>query len=114
MLGNCEICGCYWQLDKHHLLSGSDRKHAEEDGLYIYICRSCHNAIHADRHEELHWKKEGERRFLKNHTLTEWFDRYTKNFLEWEEIEEIENEKEIELLERIRNEQDFFDRQPSP
>ena len=101
--GNCEICGCYGALDKHHLLSGSgNRKRAEEDHLYIFICRSCHNAIHQDRQEEVYWKKEGERRFLKTHTLDEWFSRYTKNFLEWEELEQIENDKEIELLEKMR------------
>lgn len=101
MLGNCEICGCYWTLDKHHLLPGSRRQLAEHDGLYIYICRTCHNALHADERELLYWKKEGERRYLKDHSISEWFERYGKNYLELDEIEQIENDKENALLEKM-------------
>lgn len=101
MLGNCEICGCYWTLDKHHLLPGSRRQLAEQDGLYIYICRTCHNALHADERELLYWKKEGERRYLKDHSISEWFERYGKNYLELDEIEQIENDKENALLEKM-------------
>ncbi len=112
MLGNCEICGCYWTLDKHHLLPGTGKRRlAEEDGLYIFICRQCHNALHADENEVLYWRKEGERRYLKDHTFSEYMDRYGKNYLELEEIEQIENDKECDALERSRNESNFSDRE---
>jgi len=93
MLGNCEICHCYWTLEPHHMLPGSNRKHCDEDGLIIWICRNCHNYLHSNEQALLVWKKEAERRYLKEHTLDEWFKRYTKNYLEPEEIEEIEIQK---------------------
>lgn len=32
--------------DKHHLLRGNKRKKADELGLFIHVCRRCHERIH--------------------------------------------------------------------
>lgn len=47
----CFICGRGGDLDVHHAISGnSNRKHSEEYGLKIYLCRECHMKVH-DKHE---------------------------------------------------------------
>lgn len=33
----------------HHVMHGPDRRKAEEDGLIIYVCRTCHDLIHFDK-----------------------------------------------------------------
>lgn len=44
----CLLCGKP-NVDPHHLVfGGSLRKLADEDGLVIPVCRSCHDEIHAN------------------------------------------------------------------
>lgn len=44
---NCAICGTpVDRADTHHLLMGSLRHLADDDGLYIPICRICHTELH--------------------------------------------------------------------
>lgn len=40
-MDNCIFCGRPTN-EKHHLVFGSDRQKAEEDGLVIPICSNCH------------------------------------------------------------------------
>lgn len=35
--------------DVHHVMHGPDRSKAEEDGLFIFVCRECHDLIHFDK-----------------------------------------------------------------
>ena len=44
---SCVLCGRE-ATDTHHLLLGSDRQHADEDGLTIPLCRECLTYIHND------------------------------------------------------------------
>lgn len=40
----CYRCGKYGQTERHHLIGGTaNRKLSEEDGLWVYLCRECHN-----------------------------------------------------------------------
>lgn len=40
----CYRCGAYGCTEKHHILGGTaNRKKSEEDGLWVYLCHSCHN-----------------------------------------------------------------------
>lgn len=40
----CELCGTRYVECTHHLISGSSgRKLADEDGLTMKLCNSCHN-----------------------------------------------------------------------
>lgn len=42
--GICYRCGRYGVTEKHHIMQGvANRKLSEEDGLYVYLCHSCHN-----------------------------------------------------------------------
>lgn len=81
-MGICELCGKYLPLEKHHLMNGVGmRKKAEEDGLYIWICRPDHEELHHDYQKRYEQKQKAQRIYLKNHTQEEWMKRYHKNYL---------------------------------
>lgn len=43
----CYICRKYGVLEKHHVWHGTaNRKLAEQDGLYVWLCRDCHRNLH--------------------------------------------------------------------
>ena len=45
----CLLCGSPDATDTHHLIFGrygADRDKADEDGIYIPLCRTCHTLIH--------------------------------------------------------------------
>ena len=45
---NCSLCGTP-STEIHHLLFGtSGRKLADQDQIYIPVCRKCHEEIHAN------------------------------------------------------------------
>ena len=41
--GQCYRCGRYGPTEKHHIFGAANRKHSEEDGLWVYLCPYCHN-----------------------------------------------------------------------
>lgn len=48
----CELCGIECDLTKHHLVPQSKSKNKyreikEDPSNYLWICRSCHDQIHA-------------------------------------------------------------------
>lgn len=43
MLGACELCGRYANLECHHVFGGANRKKSTKYGAMIYICHNCHN-----------------------------------------------------------------------
>ena len=50
--GTCELCGIEAELTKHHLCPASKCKNKykqikEDDNNHIWICRQCHDHIHA-------------------------------------------------------------------
>lgn len=56
MTGICETCGAETELTKHHLCPVSKCKNKyrqikEDESNHIWICRQCHDAIHASYDE---------------------------------------------------------------
>lgn len=44
---SCFVCGSGRDIEVHHCLHGTaNRRLAEEDGLVIYLCHSCHQDLH--------------------------------------------------------------------
>ena len=41
--GICYRCAKYGQTERHHIFGGANRRLSEEDGLWVYLCRECHN-----------------------------------------------------------------------
>lgn len=43
----CFLCPSTVDLEKHHCIFGTaNRKKAEQDGLWVYLCPTCHHAVH--------------------------------------------------------------------
>ena len=52
MRGKCQTCGCECDLTKHHLVPrvkchNKYKAVEHEESNFIWICRSCHDQIHA-------------------------------------------------------------------
>lgn len=87
----CYRCGRYGPTEKHHIMSGTaNRRLAEEDGLYVYLCHSCHNeppdGVHFNRNTMEWLRKEGQRAYEKAQETPEearkkFMERYGKNYL---------------------------------
>ena len=50
----CRMCGSYNNLEVHHCIHGTaNRKLADEDGLTVYLCHTCHMKLHDTRAYDL-------------------------------------------------------------
>ena len=85
----CYICGTQIALHKHHIFKGiRNRKKADEDGLWVYLCYNHHegtNGVHGKNGKELDQKlKEiAERKWLEFYKkdVNEFIKRYGKNYI---------------------------------
>ena len=81
----CYRCGRYGPTEKHHIFGGANRKHSEADGLFVFLCRACHNLppegahFNKDTAEWLH--RAGQTAYEQTHTRTEFMKRYGRNYL---------------------------------
>lgn len=91
----CYFCGSQYQLEHHHCIKGNaNRKLADEDGLWVWLCRKHHEVLHGknghDMDEAL--KKLAEWCWLERNGyieegtpaedgITVWIHRYGKNWL---------------------------------
>lgn len=82
----CFICKNTLSLHKHHIMNGSDRKNAEQDGLWVYLCPQCHNmsdhAVHFNREADLRLKRIAQTEYEKTHTREQFMKRYRRNYLD--------------------------------
>lgn len=77
----CLLCGTPTNQDAHHCLSGSDRRHADEDGLLIPVCRNCHSFIHNNPQALVMSKIIGQLAYEREHTREEFRSRYRHSYL---------------------------------
>lgn len=85
--GVCFRCGRYGPTDKHHIFGGSaNRRLSEEDGLWVYLCRECHNqppkGAHFNPQTALWLHRIGQEAYEREIGTREGFmQRYGKNYL---------------------------------
>ena len=80
----CLECGSYHSLELHHCIHGSNRKKADQDGLFVLLCTNCHKRLHSVSSElDLKYKRLAQKSYMKYHTLEEFMTRYHINYL-WE------------------------------
>lgn len=82
----CYICHTTMDLEKHHCLHGTaNRKKAEQDGLWVYLCRRHHTgsneAVHLNRKNDLWLIRKAQDAWEKKNGDTEAFiRRYGRNY----------------------------------
>jgi len=82
----CYLCGKQGILHKHHCLTGIRRETAEEEGLWVWLCPSCHtgsNAIHGNGELLIRLKEKAQREWLYLHDgdMKRWMLLFGKNYL---------------------------------
>ena len=81
----CYECGNLAYLQRHHCLHGTaNRRLADEDGLWVYLCVDCHRRLHdGDTRLDNKLMRLAERRYLDhyNKTIPDFIARYGKNYL---------------------------------
>ena len=92
----CFMCGRYGPTEVHHIFGGvANRKLSEEDGLYVYLCHSCHNeppdGVHFNKRNMQRLRAAGQSRWemvkiIQNGMTDEearqaFMERYGKNYL---------------------------------
>jgi hypothetical protein len=64
----CFLCGANGPLEKHHIYGGAFRKKSEQQGLWVYLCHSCHNeppnGVHHNRERMDALRAEAERAWI--------------------------------------------------
>lgn len=82
----CFICGRTAKLDCHHCIHGTaNRKIADREGLWVWLCQTCHKEVHdKDREKDLKCIKAAQRAYEENHNRDEWMALFSHNWL-WDE-----------------------------
>lgn len=80
----CYLCGSFANLQRHHAIHGwANRKLAEDDGLWVWLCMSCHVALHDHGTSDNELKATAETAWLEatGKTVEDFRRRYGKSFL---------------------------------
>ena len=83
----CYKCHTTINLHKHHIFKGINRKKADQDGCWVYLCGRHHNqsneGVHFNKELDLTLKKKEKKRWLKKKkkTIEEFIKRYGRNYL---------------------------------
>lgn len=85
----CIRCGATENLDVHHCLEGAyrgNRKNlygSEKYGLTIYLCRRCHQDVHADERKMQYYRELAEEKALEFYgwTVEDFIRKIGRNFL---------------------------------
>lgn len=83
----CWVCGTIYNLHKHHIFGGANRKKSDKDGCWVYLCGYHHNlsdeGVHFNRELDLKLKRECETNWLERDGKTEddFIREYGKNYL---------------------------------
>lgn len=80
----CFLCGRRTQLEKHHIMSGPNRRLAEKYGIWCFLCASCHRGVDgAQYNSEVgdRLKQIGQTAFEKIYSHAFWMELFRKNYL---------------------------------
>ena len=82
----CFICRNYYGIegspdDIHHCLGGCRRILADQDGLWVYLCRHHHTRLHDFGEFKHQLQIEAQKAFESKYSHDEWMGRYGKNYI---------------------------------
>lgn len=81
----CFLCGATENLQVHHCLHGIRRKAADDNGLTVHLCATCHAKLHDHGDHDLDLEQLAQKTFEETHTRAEWMEIFGKNYLEADE-----------------------------
>lgn len=79
----CYICGTTRHLEKHHCMNGANRKKADKDGLWVWLCRDCHTGhrgVHQNAGLMRELKAQAQTIYEYDHSHEEWMKEYGRNY----------------------------------
>ncbi len=80
----CVRCGKWCHTEQHHLIHGSGRRLlAQEDGLIVEMCHTCHMYVHDHPAEDKRFQAYGQRMWMENTggTVADFIQRYGKSYM---------------------------------
>lgn len=81
----CYRCGTTYNLHRHHIYYGPNRKNSEKYGCWVYLCGRHHNlsneGVHSDRAYDLRLKAECQRAFEEIHSHEKFMEVFGKNWI---------------------------------
>ena len=81
----CFICNSTYNIEKHHCVFGrAERKKAESDGLWLYLCANHHYAVHnSDAKLKKNLQELAQRFYMKVNNASEedFIKRYGRSYL---------------------------------
>lgn len=83
----CYLCGTHNATDRHHVFPGANRRMSEKYGLTVNLCRDCHRKIHdnLDGMRKLQEHVQILAMVYYDWSMSEWIERFNKNYLENDE-----------------------------
>ena len=83
----CYVCGTPFNLHKHHIFGGANRKKSERDGCWCYLCAQHHNmsdkGVHFNKELDTRLKQTCERLWMVENekTIYDFIKEYGRNYL---------------------------------
>ena len=83
----CWVCKTQLGLHKHHIFFGANRKIADKDGCWVWLCGKHHNlsnsGVHYNRQVDISLKQLAQQRWMQKNSKTtkDFIERYGKNYL---------------------------------
>lgn len=82
---HCIVCGTTINLHRHHVFGAGNRKYADQDGLWVYLCARHHNmsdeGVHFNKELDTGLKQLAQATYERTHTRQEFMERYGRNYL---------------------------------
>jgi hypothetical protein len=81
-LSMCCNCGSMYQITKHEILEGRNRKNSMKYGFVLPLCLDCHRRLQDDPAFDKKWKQKAQRYFEENYGTREQFiEIFRRNYL---------------------------------
>lgn len=81
----CWFCGSSYNIHKHHIYFGANRKISEKNGFWVNLCAEHHNmspqSVHLNREMDLTLKTFCQEVYEKTHTREEFRELIGKSYL---------------------------------
>lgn len=81
-LSMCMNCGSMYQITKHEVYEGRNRKNSMKYGFVLPLCVSCHQKLQEDIDFSSKWKIKAQKYFEENYgTREEFLEIFRRNYL---------------------------------